>query len=91
MIDEKSQFDFIFIDADKRTYDGYYEQCLKLVKQNGIIAIDNVLQRGNVINLENSSPAVKALRHLNKKLQADSRVELSMLSIGDGLTLLRKR
>lgn len=90
LIDRNEQFDFVFIDADKRTYDGYYEQCLTLVKQNGIIAIDNVLQRGNIIDPNNSTPAIKAIRDLNKKLHADSRVELSMLSIGDGLTLLRK-
>jgi predicted O-methyltransferase YrrM len=90
LIDAKKQFDFIFIDADKRTYEDYCEQCLTLLKQNGIIAIDNVLQNGNVIDPNNSTPAVKAIRDLNKKLQADSRVELSMLSIADGLTLLRK-
>lgn len=88
---EADSFDFAFIDADKSNYDSYYERCLKLVRQGGVIAIDNVLWSGAVINPDNTTEDTLALRALNRKLHADERVDLSLLPIGDGLTLLRRR
>jgi caffeoyl-CoA O-methyltransferase len=84
-------FDFAFIDADKNNYDGYYEQALQLLRPGGLIAIDNVLWGGDVVNPEKRDPDTTAIRALNKKLKADERVSISLLPIGDGLTLARKR
>ena len=84
------QYDFAFIDADKTGYDGYYERCLQLLRTGGLIAIDNVLWSGSVAR-EKSDPDTEALRALNRKLHRDERIDLSMLPIGDGLTLARKR
>jgi caffeoyl-CoA O-methyltransferase len=84
-------FDFAFIDADKNNYDGYYEQALQLLRPGGLIAIDNVLWGGDVVNPEKHDPDTTAIRALNEKLKADERVSISLLPIGDGLTLARKR
>jgi len=84
-------FDFAFIDADKDNYDAYYEQCLALVRRGGLIAIDNVLWSGRVLDGQDRSADTLALRALNAKLAADERVDLAMLGIGDGLTLARIR
>ena len=84
-------FDFIFIDADKENYDHYYETGLKLLRSGGLIAIDNVLWGGAVADEEDQRPSTVALRELNKKLLSDKRVCLSMVPIGDGLTLALKR
>ncbi len=83
--------DFAFIDADKSNYDAYYERCLVLVRKGGVIGIDNVLWSGAVIDPAQNSEDTQALRALNRKLHADERVDISMLAIGDGLTLLRRR
>jgi len=83
-------YDFAFIDADKTGYDAYYEACLKLVHAGGLIAIDNVLWNGAVARKARDADT-KALQALNDKLRADERVDLAMLSVGDGLTLARKR
>jgi caffeoyl-CoA O-methyltransferase len=83
--------DFAFIDADKREYNGYYEAVLKLMRPGGIIAIDNVLWDGAVADPAKQDDDTRAIRALNEKLKADSRVSLSLLPIGDGLTLARKR
>ena len=83
--------DFAFIDADKREYDGYYEAVLKLMRPGGIIAVDNVLWDGAVADPAKQDDDTRAIRALNEKLKADSRVSLSLLPIGDGLTLARKR
>ena len=88
---EAGRYDFAFIDADKENYDAYYEQCLVLVRAGGLIGIDNVLWSGRVIEMEDSSASTVALRALNKKIAADARVTLSMVPIGDGLSLARKR
>ena len=88
---ESGKFDFAFIDADKPNYDGYYERCLKLVRKRGLIAIDNVLWSGAVADPKQTSADTKALRALNRKIQADDRVEMCMLAIGDGLTLVSPR
>jgi predicted O-methyltransferase YrrM len=84
-------YDFAFIDADKTGYDGYYERCLKLLRRGGLIGIDNVLWGGDVADPKKRSDDTLALRALNDKLHRDERVTLSMLPIGDGLTLALKR
>lgn len=88
---EAGRFDFAFIDADKSNYDSYYERCLVLVRKGGVIAIDNVLWSGAVIDDSDQSADTVALRALNRKVQADERVDMCMLTIGDGLTLVRPR
>ncbi|GAV21014.1 putative O-methyltransferase/MSMEI_4947 [Mariprofundus micogutta] len=87
---EDDSFDFAFIDADKENYEVYFEQCLQLVKSGGLILIDNVLWGGSVIYADNQSSATNAIRAFNEKRLQDDRVELSMLPVADGLTLLRK-
>lgn len=84
-------YDFAFIDADKTNYDAYYERCLKLLRPGGLIAIDNVLWNGDVADPRENDPDTVALRALNAKVHADERVTMSMVPIGDGLTLARKR
>jgi len=84
-------FDFVFIDADKVNYDGYYEACLKLVRSGGLIAVDNTLWGGSMIDPANHDESTEAIRIFNKKLKADERIELAMLPIADGLTLAMKR
>jgi len=84
-------FDFAFIDADKTQYDAYYEAILKLLRPGGLIAIDNVLWSGAVADGRKRDADTVALRALNEKLKTDKRITLSMLPIGDGLTLARKR
>jgi caffeoyl-CoA O-methyltransferase len=87
---EGNTFDFAFIDADKANYDTYYEYALKLVRQGGLIAIDNVLWQGNVADSTDQSVDTVAIRAINQKIHDDSRVETSMVPIGDGLTLALK-
>ncbi|MBL8509737.1 MAG: class I SAM-dependent methyltransferase [Chitinimonas sp.] len=87
---EAGQYDFAFIDADKVSYDAYYERCLQLLRPGGLIAIDNVLWSGAVAQ-PSQEPDTQALQALNRKLHADTRIDLSMLPLGDGLTLARKR
>ena len=83
--------DFMFIDADKEGYDGYYEQGLRLLRPGGIIAMDNMLRGGRVADPEIQDPATVALRALSDKVLADSRVSSSLVPIADGLTLAMKR
>lgn len=83
-------FDFAFIDADKGNYDGYYERALTLLRPGGLIAIDNVLWSGSVADPSNREASTEAIRRLNRKVLADRRVAISMVPIGDGLTLARK-
>ena len=84
------RFDFAFIDADKTGYDAYYEHCLQLLRPGGLIAIDNTLWGGAVARPADSADTA-ALQALNDKLHRDERIDLSLLPIGDGLTLARKR
>ena len=84
---QEGSFDFAFIDADKTNYPAYYEKCLKLVRKGGVIAIDNVLWGGSVIDSERNDEDTKAIRKLNEFIANDKRVSLSMVPIGDGLTL----
>jgi predicted O-methyltransferase YrrM len=88
---QSGAFDFAFIDADKENYDHYYEAALELVRPGGLIAIDNVLWSGAVADAKKQDADTKALRALNLKLRDDQRIDLSMLPIGDGLTLARIR
>jgi predicted O-methyltransferase YrrM len=83
-------FDLAFIDADKPGYDGYYEAALKLLRPGGVIALDNMLYSGEVADANPSGNAA-ALAKLNAKIHADSRVDMALTSIGDGLMLARKR
>lgn len=87
----KNKFDFAFIDADKTNYANYYERCLKLVRKGGLIAIDNTLWGGSVIDAGKQSADTRAIRAFNRKLHRDRRVDISMVPIGDGLTLARRR
>lgn len=84
-------FDFMFIDADKPGYADYVDQGFHLVRSGGVIAIDNVLWSGRVADPGATDPDTSALRRLNEELHDDPRFDLSMVPIGDGLTLLRKR
>ncbi len=88
---EAGTFDFAFIDADKANYPHYYEKCLALVRAGGLIAIDNVLWSGKVADLSIQDRDTVTLRELNQTLSTDQRVTLSLLPIGDGLSLARKR
>ena len=86
-----STYDFSFIDADKINYQSYYEYSLTLVKPGGIIAVDNVLWSGQVIDETDFEPATRAIRSFNEKLYQDDRVSISMVPVGDGLTLAYKK
>lgn len=84
-------FDFAFLDADKTEYEAYYERCLDLLRPGGLIAVDNVLWSGSVADPGDNSPDTAAIREFNSKRLADGRIHLSMLPIGDGLTLALKK
>jgi len=87
----KGPFDFVFIDADKTNYQNYFERCLKLVRRGGLIAIDNTLWHGRVVDRRERSADTLAIRAFNKRLHRDRRVELALVPIGDGVTLAFKR
>ena len=87
---QSNSFDFAFIDADKRNYDNYYEKCLQLIRPGGLIAIDNVLWSGKVADPSDSDKRTIAIREFNQKLHQDSRVQISLVPIADGLTLALK-
>ena len=83
-------FDFAFIDADKSNYDSYYERSLQLVRSGGLVAIDNVLWSGRVADPQVQDNRTNSIRAFNQKVHEDARVNLSLVPIGDGLTLARK-
>lgn len=87
---QANTFDFAFIDADKSNYDNYYERAIKLVRPGGLIAIDNVLWGGKVADRNIQDNRTKAIRDFNQKLHRDERVIISLVPIGDGLTLALK-
>ncbi|MEA5550136.1 class I SAM-dependent methyltransferase [Anabaena cylindrica UHCC 0172] len=87
---EGETFDFAFIDADKGNYENYYERSLQLIRPGGIIAVDNVLWSGKVADPEIQDNQTQKIRAFNQKLHQDSRVDLSLVPIADGLTLARK-
>jgi predicted O-methyltransferase YrrM len=84
-------FDFAYIDADKANMSAYFELCLKLVRPGGLIAVDNVLWGGSVADPADSSTDTSAIRAFNEARRDDPRIDLSLLSIGDGLTIARRR
>ncbi len=85
------RFDMAFIDADKPGYLGYYERCLALLRTGGLVMVDNTLWNGDVINASDHSEDTAAIRAFNERLHGDKRISLSLVPIGDGLTLARKR
>ena len=87
---DQGSFDFVFIDADKTGYPTYYEMGLQLLRPGGVLAFDNVLWAGRVADPGAGDDDTQALRALNVQLHADPRVDISMVPIGDGLTLARK-
>ena len=88
---QSGSFDFAFIDADKQNYESYYEHCLQLLRPGGVIAVDNTLWDGAVADPSNDEANTRAIRNFNQKLLQDQRISLSLVTIGDGLTLARKR
>jgi caffeoyl-CoA O-methyltransferase len=87
----EEQFDLAFIDADKPAYPVYYEEIVTRLRPNGVILVDNTLQGGRIIDPEANDDSVVAMRAFNDLVAADDRVESALLTLGDGLTLLRKR
>jgi caffeoyl-CoA O-methyltransferase len=84
-------YDFAFIDADKENYAGYFEACLTLLRRGGLMAIDNVLWSGKPAQPDAGDELTEAIRAFNAQLHVDERVDISLLPLGDGLTLARKR
>ena len=84
-------YDLAFIDADKAGYDHYYERCLTLLRVGGVVTIDNTLWDGRVVDPADTEPDTEAIRALNEKIAADERVDMALTTIGDGLTVCRKR
>jgi predicted O-methyltransferase YrrM len=84
-------FDFAFIDADKVSYRGYYEALLPKMRTNGLIVFDNVLWMGRVLDTPAESDDTRALQQLNDHIAGDKRVEAVMISVSDGLTIVRKK
>ena len=85
------RFDFAFVDADKAGYDGYYERLLRLVRPGGLIALDNTLWSGAVLDEDATDDDTVALQALNAKLATDERITVCLLPIADGVTLARRR
>ena len=84
-------FDLAFIDADKREYPDYYEECLRLLRPGGLIMLDNVLRGGEVLDDADEDPRTVATREVNERAIADERVDVAMLGVSDGITLALKR
>ena len=88
---EEASYDFAFVDADKTGYDGYYERLLRLVRPGGLIALDNTLWGGAVLDQDAEDEDTRAIQALNAKLAADERITLCLLPVADGVTLARRR
>lgn len=84
-------FDMVFIDADKKGLDGYWERALRLLRPGGLVAVDNTLWHGKVADASVDDDATRAIRAFNRKARDDARVSMSLVPIGDGVTLARKR
>lgn len=91
LIKERQEFDFVFIDANKEDYDAYYESSLRLVRPGGLIAIDNMLREGRVADPSVTQLSVSAVRDLNAKIAKDERGDRVLLTVGDGMMLVRRR
>ena len=90
-ISEEGSFDFAFIDADKVGYPDYYEECLRLLRPNGLIMLDNTLREGTILEPPADDEGTAVLAELNDRIARDDRVEVAMLGIADGVTLVLKR
>jgi caffeoyl-CoA O-methyltransferase len=90
-IDEGGSFDFAFIDADKKAYPAYFEECMRLVRPGGLILLDNVFMGGHILEAPDGEEGLKIIDELNDRLAGDDRVEVAMLGFADGITLARKR
>jgi len=88
---QEETFDFIFIDADKNNYLDYYEKSIKLIKQGGIIAIDNTIWKGKVLNNQDTTKSTKTIKKLNEIIAKDNRVQHCLLTMYDGMTLCIKK
>jgi predicted O-methyltransferase YrrM len=89
---EAGTFDFAFIDADKNNYAAYYDRCFQLVRQGGLILVDNVLWYGRVIDpAMDADKRTQAIKQINQQIYHDDRVQISLIPIGDGLTIARKK
>lgn len=89
--DQAGSYDFAFIDADKPSYDTYYEACLKLLRPGGLLALDNMFHLGRVAPRDKWSEHTHVIDALNRKIKLDDVVSIAMIPIGDGLTVCRKR
>lgn len=85
------RYDFAFIDADKTNYANYYERCLALLRPGGLIVVDNTLWAGRVLDTESDDEDTRAIQAFNQQVADDTRVDISLLPLADGLTLLHKR
>jgi predicted O-methyltransferase YrrM len=89
---EAGTFDFAFIDADKNNYAAYYDRCFQLVRSGGLILVDNVLWYGRVVDpVMNEDKRTQAIKDLNQQIYHDDRVQISLIPVGDGLTIARKK
>ena len=88
---QEETYDFAFVDADKTGYDGYYERLLRLVRRGGLIAFDNTLWSGKVLDEESEDNDTRAIQALNSKLASDERIDVCLLPVADGVTLARRR
>ena len=88
---ENGSFDFAFIDADKASYPDYYERCLTLLRPGGLIAIDNTLWAGKLVDPTLNDPDTQAIRRINREVFEDSRVISALVNIGDGMLLALKQ
>jgi caffeoyl-CoA O-methyltransferase len=91
LLPKGEHFDFAFIDADKTSYDAYYEEILARTRSGGLILIDNVLWNGKVVDESDQNESTLAIRELNEKIAKDDRVDVAMVPISDGVTICRKR
>lgn len=89
--DQQGSFDLVFIDADKASYPTYLEHALALLREGGLVVFDNVLWGGRVLEVDSQSADTRAIQQLNLALKRDERVDYSLVPIGDGMSLCRKR
>jgi predicted O-methyltransferase YrrM len=90
-ISEEGSFDLAFIDADKEGYPAYYEECLRLLRPGGLILIDNVFMAERILERPAPDRQTEVVAELNERIAADRRIEVAMLAIADGVSLVRKR